>query len=181
MWVYVGLVVLVLGMGAVFIFGVDEDVDAGTGFLKESSEGVGSVGDDEVLGGGSDNVVAEEEEVLNESEVEVDCEVEPVQYSLKNFVEEVECLDGVDSDCVEVRMNCSVEIYNFDEGVDDTFIVGFSLIDLEEVMLASDVVEMSVSVGASEVLGLEFVESGSFDVGDLGCDIRMNRVPEKCV
>jgi len=180
-WVFVGLVVLVLGMGVVFIFGVDGGVDGGTGFLKESSgEDVGGE-DVGVLGGGSDNVVGVEEKVLNESEVGVECDVEPVQYSLKNFVEDVECLDGVDADCLEVRMNCSVEIYNFDEGLDDLFVVDFNLVDSEEVILKSDFVEMSVGVGASEVLVSEFVEVGNFNIGDLECGIEMIDIPEKCV
>ena len=195
--IFVGLigVVLFFVLGVFFILG-DQVFDSSSdyGFFGGDSSFGGDGDEAEVLGEDSVGVAGGESGSGGGSdgseESDVGCVTQPVQYSLKNFVEDVECLLEDEGVCVEARVNCSVEVYNFDEGVGpqgddsgepDLFGVEFSLVDYRGMTLDSGVVERSVGVGVSEILGLEFVYVGSFDVGDLGCGIEMERVPGKCV
>jgi len=175
--VYIGLIVLgvlVFVLGGFFIFGGEDEA----GVLQDSSDNSLGVGvDDELVrvGGSAHDVLEDEvvEVVVNESFEDLGCELLKVQYSLKNFIEEIEC---VDENCNEVRANCSVEVYNFDEGADDVFGIEFSLKE-GGVELESELILEDVAVGVSEIFGFDVVSVGVEDVESLECGIRMERVP----
>ncbi|NPE26847.1 hypothetical protein HNV12_02485 [Methanococcoides sp. SA1] len=178
------IAVLFLVLGFLFVFGDDilsvtkESVSQKENFGDKGKVDEGGVN---TLSGGIGDVFLIENNGSNETFVEVICGTQPVQYSLKNFVEDVNCLSGTDLECTQAVINCSVEIYNFDLSVDDLFAIEFSLVDSEEVKLESNIIERVVGIGAFEILVSEFIYEGNFDVNDLGCGVAMERIPRKCV
>ncbi|MFH0808148.1 MAG: hypothetical protein V1888_00850 [archaeon] len=178
--VYIGLIVLgvlVFVLSGLFIFGgVDEEND-----IMVNVDEADSVLNNELVDvGGSVYDVSEEEIVdvpVNESFEDLGCELQKVQYSLKNFVEEIEC---VSESCDEIMVNCSVEVYNFDEGADDVFGIEFSLKE-GVVELESELVSEDVAVGVSKIFGFDVVSVGVEDIENLECGIRMERVPVKWI
>jgi len=59
------------------------------------------------------------------------CEQRSISYALKNFVKDSVCLSYNGEDCIDKRVNCSVEVYNLDSSVSGSFIIKIELKELE--------------------------------------------------
>ena len=188
--VYIGLAVigvLVFVLGWIFVFGdkVLDSVDSGE-FLGRDSYVDKERGEAE----NGEQVIEDERRELEDvvkgeadgagepSESEVGYRTQQVQYSLRNFVESVECLENGTTKCNKIGVNCSVEVYNLDHEVGGIFGIRYSLIS-DEKELDSEVAEKDIGVGEMGVLKVGFVREGSFgfDV-DWGCSIDMESVPQ---
>jgi len=180
-------VFIVAAASGLFVFGGDvlkiynnEDVIETISGLKDKGED-----DNRVLGSGDNGGVESSGESgdssgTSESVLEGNCGTQQVQYSLKNFNKNILCLEYAGTDCVKINVNCSVDLYNFEEGVDDIFGVEYSIIDLSDNKLDSRLVEGEVSVGTSRIISTEFIlenESGVSE--DLECVFDIGTVPEK--
>ncbi len=106
--------------------------------------------------------------------------LQPVQYSLKNFVEDISCLENIDNKCVSVAINCSVEVYNLDHVVSGIFGIKYSVVSGEDIF-EEKIDEKNIMIGDMEILNAEFLLNGSFDIEDLKCSIDMNSIPNKCI
>jgi len=146
--IYVGVVVFVMVVvlaGAVlFVFW--DDVLGFYDNMNSEEGGSGFAGDVEVVGEVGVDIESPDVEDLGSgggsgggddggsgggpggAEV-ISCDSEQVQYSLKNFRNDVLCLESGVVGCVKVGVNCSFEVYNFDDGIDDVFEVSYSLVD----------------------------------------------------
>ncbi|MCD4771166.1 hypothetical protein K8R30_01985 [archaeon] len=108
------------------------------------------------------------------------CILRQVQYSLKNFGDDVLCLENGSVGCSKIKVNCFVEVYNFDVGVDDIFGVRYSLVDSNEDELDFKLVEGDVATGSSKIFSAEFIWEDEDGVGEnLNCVFGMERIPNK--
>jgi hypothetical protein len=108
------------------------------------------------------------------------CILRQVQYSLKNFRDDILCLENGSVGCSKMKVNCFVEVYNFDAGVDDIFEVRYSLVDSNEDELDFKLVEGNVGVGSSKIFSAEFIWEDENGVDEnLNCAFGMERIPDK--
>lgn len=175
--VYVGLIVvgvLIVVLGGFLWFSDGEQQDD---VMRVSDvarvELVILPGDVENFDGGVEN---EFDDVVGE-----DCVLTQVQYSLKDFQKNVSCLESEGVECLTTKVSCSAEVYNFDEGVDDIFKIGYSLVDLDGEELDFKLVEKNVGVGNSEFFSVEFVLDNDEVGGDLDCVFGVVTIPQKSV
>ncbi len=173
---------LILGMGVLFVFGDrvsdvawdkdDEDVVSSVAEVRLEIEG-GAVedlgGDSDGDGGGSSGDVGF-----------VCSEWQPVQYSLGNFFENIECLVyGVDG-CERVRAVCGSELFNLDYDLGGVFEIRHSLFSGDD-EIEFEIIEENVGTRERAVLRTEIMLDGLFDVGSLECVVNTERVPQLCV
>ena len=189
--IYIGLVVvlLVFVLGGIFVYG-DKALDSlreGEFFEKVSSpvaEGDDDVGQDDasMQQGVSGASEGDGESGEGGDESEIGCGTKQVQYSLRNFEKYSSCLESEVVGCVKMGLNCSVEVYNFNQGIDDVFVIRYSLVDSSEWELDYKIVEGFVGGGVSKDFFVEFVFEDEGGVGDLDCPFGMERVPRlsKC-
>ena len=112
--------------------------------------------------------------------VDDECILRQVQYSLKNFRDDTLCLENGSVGCSKIEVNCFVEVYNFDQGVDNIFEVRYSLINSSEDELDFKLVEGNVEVGSSKIFSVEFIWEDENGVDeDLSCAFGMERIPNK--
>ena len=79
-----------------------------------------------------------------------------------------------------MKVNCFVEVYNFDTGVDDIFEVRYSLIDSNENGLDFKLVEGNVGAGNSKIFSAEFIWEDENGIDEnLNCAFGMERIPNK--
>jgi len=196
---YLGIIggislVVFVALGFVFVFGENSlDVLNGKNFdIEASSEGSGNsptvdsgvdnekeslVDSDSTSNGGGGSGGSSTGEENNDFACN---NLEPVQYSLRNFVEDISCLESIDNKCVAVAVNCSVEVYNLDHIVGGVFGIRYSVVSGEDVF-DEEIDEKDIAVGDMDILKSEFLLNGSFDIEDLECSIDMDSVPRKCV
>ena len=138
--------------------------ESGIAILNKSGEGSGESGG----GGGTPDSVF----ICNR--------YQPLQYSLGSFIKDVECLVNGTTECEKIRVECSTELYNLDYDASGVFKIKYSLTSEGEI-LGYDFDDGNVGARNTDVLNVEFVEEGSFDVDKMGCLIDMDSVPQKCV
>ena len=179
--VYVVLIVvavLVVVMGLFFVFG-DELLDV---YYSETSPGSvtvpGGAGEGEGGGvsgtGGSGSSGVAGEDVM-EGIVTLNCERQEIQYSLKNFREEVVCRESGVEGCVNLAVSCSVEVYNLGD-VDGVFGIEYSVVDSVEKKLDSMLIEKSVVGSGFEIFSADFAVTENVDEGST-CGLEIKSIP----
>ena len=177
------VVVLVILFGLLFVFGdevlqvVDEVMSSeGSSNLEkiEEDEDVGVVSEaggveDSDTGGGESGDVGEVS----------DCNMQQIQYSLKDFKNSVECMDTGEVGCTRVVVSCSMEVYSFGSGV-GIFGIRYALVDSNDNGLDFELIEKEVEFGTPVVFSTEFVRSDMSGVDeDLSCPFTVETVPRK--
>lgn len=192
MWiVWGGFIVLFVVFGVVFVFGdkIFEVVEDRSPFFGESlasGEDDVSVDDVDLNGDEIDGVVAgDSSEGGGEGSGGSSGGSSPgctrfqyVQYSLSNFVEEAECLVYGVGGCEQVRIVCSSKIFNMDYEIGGNFGIVYSLTSGND-SIGSERMEKEVEARTSDVLRVEVIKDGLFDVNSLGCSIDMEIVPKR--
>jgi|APSaa5957512622_1039677.scaffolds.fasta_scaffold66948_2 hypothetical protein len=191
-WLWIVLVVfglIAVGSGF-FIFASDELLFDGDGMRKD----IGSVffGDDDTYddvfsdgsgggfgggsaGGGGGGGGGSADIVLDDG-----CILRQVQYSLKDFGYGSECLDYDGLKCLKMKTNCSINAYNFDEGVDDAFEIKYYLINASKHLFDSVSIAGDVAAGSSKVFYTDFISEDANGVDEgLFCIFNMEIVPRK--
>lgn len=133
-------------------------------------------------GAGGTSSTGAGEEGEEEAIEETDCRLQQIQYSLKKFVNDIECTNmGVDG-CVELFANCSVEVYNLDEENEGIFGIEYSLIDSQGREIDSELIQRDVVFNQPEVFSAIFAQSNLEGVDEnLNCSFIMQAVPMKRV
>lgn len=167
-------------IGASFFVFNEEVIDVyerGIKLVVDSDSGRGA-------GGGFDSKGGEDESgsgggSSSEGGESLTCEMRQVQYSLKNFVNDVRCLDGTEEECFDLIGNCSVDVHNFDGGI-GYFAIKYYLINSNENRLDSKLIQKEVLVNNPETFSVIFTRTdvGGFD-GDLSCAFTMESIPMK--
>lgn len=103
----------------------------------------------------------------------------PIQYSLANFNENIECLIYGVGTCEKVKASCSSELVNLDYDVGGNFGIRFSYFTgMQED--AFEVIEWEVSPRGRVILRSEVILYGSYDVSSMKCVVDSEIIPEKC-
>ena len=188
MWLgWGGFIVLFVIFSVVFVFGdnIFEAVEDGRPFLGESSASGGDVVtvDDVLSEGAVEDVVAGESGGEgggdgDEESVSGCTRFQYVQYSLSNFVEEAECLVYGVGGCEQVRIVCSSKVFNMDYEIGGNFGIVYSLTSGNET-IGSERMGKEVGARTGDVLRVEVVKDGLFDISSLGCSIDMEIVPKR--
>lgn len=110
-----------------------------------------------------------------EEDVDFNCRTREVQYSLKNFREDIVCREGGTESCEELVASCSVEVYNLDDS-DGVFEIEYSLKDSDGKVLDSVVIERNVVSDGVEVFSADFIISENADENS-SCVLDMKGVP----
>ena len=112
--------------------------------------------------------------------VDSGCVLQPVQYSLGEFVEQIECLFyGVDG-CERVLAICESEIFNLDYDFGGDFVIKQSLFDGED-ELDFELIEENVDARERVALRSEISLDGDFDVESLRCVVDSVEIPSRCL
>ena len=152
--------------------GVSEVISVGGDNSGETIEGINGVTGLEDGGADGDN----SEEVVSG----VSCRMQQIQYSLRNFQNNFECVNTGANGCVEFVANCSMGVYNLDGNTSGVFGIRYSLIDLNDEELDFELVERNVEFDTSEVFSVEFVRSDVSGVDEnLFCSFSVDAVPMK--
>ncbi len=200
-WASVVLGLCVVGVGGIFFVFGDEtlevvglgDRDSGVrgqdglsnedvGMDDDDVSGVASGGASGGGGGGSSSGGGDAGGVCSEWQ--------PVQYSIGNFFEHIECLVYGVGGCDKVKAVCGSEVFNLDYEAGGNFGIRFSLFEGVEVLMGQEVSGEEIGfeiieegLGARERVSLmsEIVVDGEFNVGELRCVVNSESVPMKCV
>jgi len=199
---YIGLLVaggvtVVLVVGIFFVFGEDtlnvfdfKDQDAVGSGQDDFKGGDFDVGDDGVesdsgevassSGGGGGGSSSGDSGDGDEDIGFVCSDWRPVQYSLGNFVDDIECLVyGIDG-CEKVKATCGSQVFNLDYATGGIFGIRHSVF-LGDEEVSFKVIEENVGPRGRVALRAEMVLDGIFDVGNLKCVVDSERIPEHCV
>ena len=108
------------------------------------------------------------------------CRNQTIKYSLKNFQENVNCLDNENGKCILVNAICSVDVYNIDVDSFDNFTIDYVLVDSFEKELDSQLLSMNVntSVYMRFLANMTIEDSDGIDVLSK-CNPRIISVPKK--
>lgn len=185
--VFLGVILLVAG-GLIFVFGEDI-IEHPLDYLPfKDSVGIGYESNDDFVegedaasfgggGGGGGGGAAEGGIVTKEP---VCLRWEPVQYSIGDFDENIECLVYGIGICNKIKGKCYAQVKNLDDEVSGTFDIRFSLSSggFEEAYYEI----VSEEIGAKEkvLLGTDFEIEGEFDMASLEFVIDTESVPQRC-
>lgn len=183
--IVIGVSVSVLIAGELFIFGIGSLSEDDGSFFEENSyvddsEEVSLSDEEQVVssegaGGGSGGASG------GEAGAGFVCSKwQPVQYSLGEFDENIECLVYGVGVCNRVKASCGVEVFNLDYDIEGIFGIRFSLFSGDD-EIAFEVVDADVGAREREALDAEIFLDGEFDVGSLKCVIDSDRVPRECL
>jgi len=183
----VSMIVAILIIGVVGIFLWSDEILKVLNFQKDSEElGGFDNGADGIVGGGSLN--GEVDSAGNSGgnfgsggeTSEQTCTTSQIPYSLKNFEENIICHEENGGGCIDLTVNCSVEIYNLDKGFSGEFEIRYALLDSSENELEVKTLKNNVNFGEYELFMLDFRRS---DIGgvseDLSCFFSVVDVPKK--
>lgn len=108
------------------------------------------------------------------------CVNKKIKYSLKNFKENINCLENFEGKCVKLSAICSVDVYNIDVNVDDNFSIEYALIDSSDIDLDSFKISRNVNVNSPVKFNANFTIEDSSGIDVLSkCTPRILEVPEK--
>lgn len=139
--------------------------------VENGMAGAGGSGGGDSGGGGGDS---------EETTDKTNCEMRQIQYSLKNFRDNAECVNTGINGCTKLVMNCSVGVYNLDENTDDVFGIRYFLVDSNDEELDFRLIEKNVRVDMPEIFFVEFVRNDISGVDeDLTCSFTIETIPEK--
>jgi len=180
----VAIAIVFLVGASFFIFNeeIDNVYENGVKLIIGSDWGGGDIDETNVSGGAGGGAVSESEGggggFSGEGE-SLTCVTRQVQYSLKNFVNDVRCLNGTEQECFNLIGNCSVDVYNFDGGTGN-FAIKYYLIDSSENRVDSQLIQKEVLVNDPKTFSVIFVKNGGggFD-GNLACTFTMESIPRK--
>ncbi len=202
-WIVIGLAIIfgamaVLAGGALFIFGSDaiDFLNREYGMMPASDDDRGGSSDE---GEVSVNIEGSDVEDLGGSGASgggggggsgggndggsvgfICSEWQPVQYSLGNFFENIECLVYGVGGCDKVKATCGSEVFNLDYDIGGVFGIRHSLFSGDD-EIGFDIVEKEVRSRDRKTLRTEIILEGSFDVGSLKCVVDSGKIPEKCL
>jgi len=141
---------------------VEENEDP---YLSSDGAGGGS-------GGSSDGITETEDTMV--------CDFKQIHYSLKNFQEDVVCLESDQGVCIKLNAICSVDVYNIDVDVEENFTIEYALIDTTENDLDTINIINNVNTTSSVKFEANFTieEASGIDILS-GCTPRILVVPRK--
>lgn len=194
--VFLGFFVLtvLIAVGFVFIFGEDA-IDNPFGYLPFSgSNGVNNdkinENANDVFGSSNGGGGASGSSSGGESGSSFVCNGwEDVQYSIGNFIENIECLVYGINGCERVRAVCGSDVYNLDSDVGGAFAIRYSVYsgdtlgeeyDSHEGELSYEVVEKDIGANSKGTFVSEMTLDGEFDTSNLKCVVDKESVPTKC-
>lgn len=187
------VIILIVAMGIIFLLGdeVLQMYDGGelseSNSNPESAREIGDMDGDNLEeatediygiteGGGSNTDGGNSEEAIDG----VNCKMQQIQYSLKNFKNSVECTNTGANGCISLVVNCSMEVYNLDREVDGIFGIRYSLVNSENEELDFELVQKNVGFDAPEFFSAEFIRSDISGVDeDSTCPFTMETIPRK--
>ena len=187
------VVILIVAMGVVFLFWdeilqmSDNEELLESDSNPESAKEVGGIdGEDseEVIadvdgtrGIESSNTDGEDSEEVAE---ETNCKMQQIQYSLKNFKNNVKCTNMGADGCIRLIVNCSMEIYNLDRDADGIFGIRYSLVDSNDEELDFELVQKNTRFDVPEIFSAEFIRNDMSGLDeDLTCPFTMETIPTK--
>jgi len=110
------------------------------------------------------------------------CVPERISYALRQFSENIVCLQSVQSICVDLAANCSVEVNNLDSAVSGDFTIELTLLDSAEQEIDSHEVTKDVPAGTNKIFLHEFRITSSSGVDEFGsCAFKTIRTPSRQV
>jgi hypothetical protein len=107
-------------------------------------------------------------------------EWKPVQYSFRNFFEDIECLVYGDLGCEKAKATCKVDISNLDSELGGTFSVGHSLY-YEDQAVGFNIAEEYIEPLKKKTLTSEIIVDGNFDIDSFKCNVNVNTIPTRCL
>jgi len=179
LWVVVAA--LVVAGGLLFVFG-DVLLDDGNDYENVPVNDTakvsvtiedGEVEDKRIGSSGSSGETGDGDGI--EEDVELNCRTREIQYSLKNFREEIVCRKSGAEGCEELAVSCSLEVYNLDDA-DGVFEIEYGVADSDDRELDSVVIEKNVASDDFEVFSADFVVTENVDE-DSSCILDMKSVP----
>lgn len=127
-------------------------------------------------GGGGDGSSTEE----HETPTELICKMQEIQYSLKNFEEEITCLENSTGICTTLHAICSVQIYNLDANSTEDFEIKYSIINSDKEFVNSTNTKINVKLEYPETIETEFLIQDMTGVDENSeCKIQMLTIPRK--
>ena len=193
--VFVG-VFLVLVFGSVaFLVLQDKSVEAAREKILEDSYGENGIEENGNLendnenfadvsgnsGGGSSGGGGSESFETSESTTrEIVCRNQTIKYSLKNFQEDIECLNNEGGKCTLLSAICSVDVYNIDVDVLGNFTIDYVLIDSFGEDIESQLIDMNVNPAkfVKFKANMTVEDSNGIDMSS-SCTPRIISVPKK--
>ena len=173
------VVVLMILAGLFFVFG-DEVLRVVDDLM--SSEGKSNL-ENIVWGEGIEDGGAGEVEDLSAGESdsagleESGCNMQQIQYSLKNFENSVECTDTGINGCISLVVSCSMEVYSFEDG-EGIFGIRYALVDSNEIELDFELIEKEVVLDTHVLFSTEFIRSDVSGVDmNLTCPFSVETIP----
>lgn len=111
---------------------------------------------------------------------EIICKMEYIQYSLKNFKEEIRCVENSTGTCTILNSTCSVYIYNIDTNVTENFEFKYSMIDSQENELDSVNTIINVNTTKAENIKSNFIIQNENGIDENSkCKLEVITVPRK--
>ena len=130
-------------------------------------------------GGGGSGGSSDGETTL-EVTIPVVCKDEYIQYSLKNFKEQTECLEDFEGKCIKFVADCSVDVHNLDVNVEDNFEIEYSLTDTSNKKLDLTLLSNNVKINSPVIFKTNFTIEDSSGIDPLStCKIKMITIPQK--
>lgn len=179
--------ILIVGATGVFLWGDEiyqviafqEDSDGLSSFDNEID---GRESEDSSIGGAGSTESSKGISGGDEALIDSGCNIRSVPYALKNFKENVVCLEWDSDGCIRLSVNCSVEIYNLDDDFSGDFKIRYALLDDSQNELEVKSLSDRVGFGEYELFMLNFVRNDVGEIGeDLSCFFSIIDVPKKQV
>lgn len=173
------IAILIIAIGILFLFG-DKVIQV---YGSEEAPRVGpyATSNENPSRTGGDSFTTTE--IENDTIIkETNCRLQQIQYSLKKFVNDVECTNIGDDGCIKLLANCSVNVYNLDQENSGDFGIRYALINPNGIELDSKLIQKSVVFGQPELFSVSFIQSDIDGVDEnLNCSFTMQAVPMKNV
>ena len=108
------------------------------------------------------------------------CEMQQIQYSLRNFINNAECTDTGANGCTRLVVNCSVEVHNLDKETEGIFGIRYSLVDSDDKELDFELVQKNVQFDIPEIFSVGFIISDISGVDEnSACSFSMETIPKR--
>ena len=184
--ILVGIIILSISTGIIILW--DDEISQVLNFQENSKpnnpDNVNGEKNEEsenpLSEGMGSGEISEEGSTNGETSIDSNCISKQIPYSLKNFEESILCQEQEGEECINLIVNCSVEIYNLDDAFSGEFEIKYTLLDSSQNELEEKTLRDSVEFGEQKLFMIDFTRN---DIGgvneDLSCFFSMVDVPEK--
>ncbi|MEK6895222.1 MAG: hypothetical protein AABX48_01760 [Nanoarchaeota archaeon] len=134
------------------------------------------------IGGQTQNQASNENsEALTPTQNSSSCSLQQISYSLKNFQQNVTCLESQNNLCISKQINCSMEVHNLDYTLSGTFTIRYSEIYEEngnKIEIDSSKSSQNISPHTFKIFSTFFTNNQNAEK-NLECSFNTTEIPKK--